>query len=106
MPLAYLLDDACLKEKVHRYLGYILEHQDEDGWLGPREMVVHAGAVAEMRYDLWGQLLAARCWSSTTRPAAIRAPCQPLRAKPCACMDRIMDRTSLFNWGQFAGSRA
>src|SRR5215831_10443493 len=36
VPLAYVLDDASLKEKVKRWIDYILEHQHEDGWLGPR----------------------------------------------------------------------
>ena len=36
VPLAYLLDDAMLKEKARRYVGFILDHQEEDGWLGPR----------------------------------------------------------------------
>ena len=39
VPLAYLLDDAELKEKVRRYLDYVIEHQSEDGWLGPEKPV-------------------------------------------------------------------
>ena len=35
VPLAYLLDDAALKEKVSQSIDYILRHQQEDGWLGP-----------------------------------------------------------------------
>lgn len=35
VPLAYLLDDAPLKEKVSQSIDYILRHQQEDGWLGP-----------------------------------------------------------------------
>src|SRR5436190_24048252 len=37
VPLAVLLDDAALKSKVQRWMDYILSHQPEDGWLGPRE---------------------------------------------------------------------
>ncbi len=44
VPLAYVLGDAALRAKVERYLDYILVHQGDDGWLGPREMVVLAGA--------------------------------------------------------------
>ena len=36
IPLAFVLDDATLKEKAMRYVDYILTHQHEDGWLGPR----------------------------------------------------------------------
>ena len=48
IPLAWLLDDARLKHKVRHYMGYILDHQAADGWLGP-------GNPAE--YDLWAVLL-------------------------------------------------
>src|SRR6185436_1998205 len=37
IPLAFLLDDPALKEKVTRYVDYILTHQQADGWLGPGE---------------------------------------------------------------------
>jgi hypothetical protein len=35
VPLAYLLDDPALKDKVRRWMDYILTHQQPDGWLGP-----------------------------------------------------------------------
>ncbi|KAL4874995.1 hypothetical protein BJY04DRAFT_224504 [Aspergillus karnatakaensis] len=35
VPLAYTLDDARLKEQAKKFLDYTLEHQAEDGWLGP-----------------------------------------------------------------------
>ncbi|MBV9713403.1 MAG: glycoside hydrolase family 127 protein, partial [Ktedonobacteraceae bacterium] len=35
VPLAFLLDDERLKDKVQRWIHYILDHQHEDGWLGP-----------------------------------------------------------------------
>ena len=35
VPLAFLLDDDVLKEKVQRWIDYILDHQQDDGWLGP-----------------------------------------------------------------------
>ena len=37
VPLAFLLDDESLKEKVHRWMDYILTHERQDGWLGPPE---------------------------------------------------------------------
>lgn len=36
VPLAFLLEDERLIEKVERWIGYILDHQAEDGWLGPQ----------------------------------------------------------------------
>jgi len=35
MPLAYLLGDAALQAKVSHWMDHILEHQGQDGWLGP-----------------------------------------------------------------------
>lgn len=35
VPLAYILDDQRLKSQVNTFLSYVLEHQADDGWLGP-----------------------------------------------------------------------
>jgi hypothetical protein len=36
VPLAWLLDDGALKERVRRWIGEIFDRQSPDGWLGPR----------------------------------------------------------------------
>jgi hypothetical protein len=35
VPLAYTLDNARLKKQAKAFLEYTLNHQAEDGWLGP-----------------------------------------------------------------------
>jgi len=50
IPLAYTLDDAALKEKVHRYVNIIVENQHEDGWLGPKTDRMED-------FDLWSHFL-------------------------------------------------
>ncbi len=60
IPLAFVLDDATLKGRAMRYVDYIIAHQREDGWLGPREMIAAAGRPEDARYDLWAQLLATK----------------------------------------------
>ncbi|KAL5342509.1 hypothetical protein BJX70DRAFT_386036 [Aspergillus crustosus] len=35
LPLAYTIDDERLKKQAKKFLDYTLEHQAEDGWLGP-----------------------------------------------------------------------
>ncbi len=100
VPLAFLLDDPALKDKVRRYVGYVIEHQAADGWLGPRQMVAGAGQAVQPSYDLWAQLLALKVLvqyaDATGDPRAAVALERALR-----CIDRVIDRTPLFNWGQF-----
>jgi uncharacterized protein len=100
VPLAYLLDDAALKAKVNRYIDYILAHQEEDGWLGPRAMVVAAGRSEDYNYDLWGQFLMLKVL------VEYHAACGDGRAldaieKNLRCIDRWIERKPLFHWGQF-----
>jgi hypothetical protein len=52
VPLAALLDDQRLREKVGRWFDYILSHQQEDGWLGPLEPGPAANREAQKR-DPW-----------------------------------------------------
>ncbi|NLF01909.1 MAG: hypothetical protein GX601_13130 [Anaerolineales bacterium] len=100
IPLAFLLNDAWLVDKVTRYVTAVLDHKAEDGWLGPRAMVVLDGAQEIANYDLWGQLLATKALAqygdATGDPRIPEALVQAFR-----CMDRHIDRSPLFNWGQF-----
>ncbi|MGC9521328.1 MAG: beta-L-arabinofuranosidase domain-containing protein [Anaerolineae bacterium] len=105
IPLAYVLDDdapqaVALKEKVTRYLDYVLTHQHDDGWLGPRTMIAASGHDPQTRYDLWGQILATKVLmqyhDATADGRALAALVRAFR-----CMDRQIDRAPLFNWGQF-----
>lgn len=100
IPLAYVLDDDALKTKVTRYVDYIIAHQGDDGWLGPRAMIAAGGRPADAHYDLWAQLLATKVLvqyhEATGDDRAVDAVEKCLR-----CIDRHIDRAPLFNWGQF-----
>jgi len=50
VPLAFLLDDARLKTKVHAWSDAILTKQGDDGWLGPVQDTTRARSFA---YDPW-----------------------------------------------------
>ena len=52
VPLAWLLRDQPLQQRIAGYFDYILEHQHADGWLGPRLEERSEAA------DLWSQALA------------------------------------------------
>ncbi len=100
IPLAYTLDDPWLKEKVERYAGYILDHQHDDGWLGPKAMVQSGAHPEETNYDLWGQMLATKALvqyhDASGDPRVLSALGKALRK-----LDRHIDTAPLFNWGQF-----
>jgi DUF1680 family protein len=100
IPLAFLLDDAALKDRLIHYMDYILTHQEGDGWLGPRVMIAAAGHGEMPSYDLWAQLLVTKVLvqyhEATGDGRAVDALERALR-----CLDTRIDLTPLFNWGQF-----
>lgn len=100
IPLAYVLQDQHLIDKVTRYLDDILARQHADGWLGPREMVAASGQTTQPRYDLWGQILATKvllqAYEATEDQRFRTALLRALRS-----IDRHIDTAPLFNWGQF-----
>lgn len=100
IPLAFLLGDEALKTRVSSYVEYILDHQEEDGWLGPRQMIAYGGGLEMPRYDLWAQFLALKAlvqfYEATQDRRVIEAVERSLR-----CIDRHIDLQPLFDWGQF-----
>ncbi|MBN1640336.1 MAG: glycoside hydrolase family 127 protein [Anaerolineae bacterium] len=100
IPLAFLLDDPALQTKVARYVGYILEHQKEDGWLGPRIMIPASGRPVNAHYDLWGQILATKVLTQYAQATGNRGAREAL-TKNLRLLDLHIDRAPLFNWGQF-----
>ena len=94
IPLAWLLNEETLKQRICGYLDYIIEHQHEDGWLGPR---VEEKKEAE---DTWSQAHALKMlvvYHDATGDDRV-APCvgRALRA-----LDRHIDSHPLSRWGQF-----
>jgi hypothetical protein len=100
IPLAFLLDDQALQAKVTRYVDYILTHQHEDGWLGPRAMAGTGGIGETSHYDLWAMFLALKMlmqyYDATGDARVITAVEKCLHG-----IDRHIDRAPLFNWAQF-----
>jgi hypothetical protein len=91
IPLAWLLDDSQLKDKVRRYVGYILDHQDEEGWLGPG---VPAG------YDLWAVLLIGKVLVQYHQASGEERVLAALQAN-LRNLDCQIDLHPLFNWGSY-----
>jgi uncharacterized protein len=98
IPLAFLLDDDALKAKVTRYVDYILTHQHEDGWLGPKQSFIKA--TDQEHFDIWSLFLALKVlvqFHDATGDERVEDA-----VRRCLQMiDRHIDRRSLFDWAQF-----
>jgi DUF1680 family protein len=99
IPLAHLIDDRKLMERIHDYMDFIIENQHDDGWLGPREANVE-NIEATDEYDPWGLILALKVLAQyheiTKEERVLKA------LKSCLkMMDAHMDRTPLFNWSKY-----
>ena len=94
VPLAWLLRDQPLQRRIEGYLDYIIEHQHDDGWLGPR-VAERADAA-----DLWSQALALKMlvgYHDATADARVPGCVQ----RALRCLDRRVDRHPLSLWGQY-----
>jgi hypothetical protein len=95
IPLAWVLDDQPLKERIHRHLAHIVANQRADGWYAPYPADASAKA-----YDLWSMLLAnkalAQYHEATGDAAVLQAVARNLQAIRLA-----LDRTPLFGWGRY-----
>ena len=93
IPLAWLLGDETLKQRINGYVDYIVEHQHADGWLGPRV------EDREQAADLWSQALALKmlvvyhdATGDDRIPACVEGALRML--------DRHIDHHPLSLWGQ------
>ena len=94
IPLAWLLRDQPLQQRIAGYVDYILEHQHADGWLGPR-VEAHSRAA-----DLWSQALALKVlvgYHDATADDRIAGSVE----RALAMLDRHLDRNPLSHWGQY-----
>ena len=94
IPLAWMLDDAPLQQRIRGYLDYIIEHQQPDGWLGPR---VEAETKAA---DLWSQLLALKMLVVYHDASGDQRIPEVVR-RALHSLDRHLDRNPLSRWGQY-----
>ena len=96
VPLAYLLDDAGMKETAKKYIDAILERQEADGWICPCPPAKRA------EYDSWAVQLISKtltvCWQCTGKERILDA----LRRVMKNYRDLLKSETiSLFCWGKY-----
>jgi hypothetical protein len=95
VPLAYLLDDPALQAKVKQAIGYILDHQHPDGWLGP---------VGDSRkhkpYDVWPLFPLFKALTqyqeANSDPRVI-----PAMLKCCRKIDVVISKEPMYSWARF-----
>lgn len=95
IPLAWLLDEDRLKQRITSHISYIVAHQRSDGWFSPYPLDASA-----QRYDLWSILLANKVLvgyhDASGDDRALQASIRSMRA-----LHEGLDRTPLFDWGRF-----
>lgn len=100
VPLAFLTGDTRLIAKVTRWVDHILEHQSEDGWMGPE-----AGDPSELhhedfgRLDVWPRMIALKAlmqFHSATGDERI----VPAAARLVARIRQVIAAHPLHEWGR------
>jgi hypothetical protein len=104
VPLAILLDDERLKQKSRRWIDYILEHQHEDGWLGPVRAPQPGGRESVL--DPWPQFVLFKAliqWYDATRdPRVIPAMLKAVRRMDALLADHPLESWAKMRWMDLA----
>jgi DUF1680 family protein len=95
VPMAYLLDDPTLEARARKAIGYILDHQHPDGWLGPV-----GDKLKHKPYDVWPlfPLLKAltQYQEATGDPRVVLA-----MLKCCSKIDEVISKEPMYSWARF-----
>jgi uncharacterized protein len=94
VPLAFLVDDPSLQAKVKRFVDYILDHQQADGWLGPI-----GDAAGHQPYDVWPLFPLFKALTqyqeATGDPRVVPALLRCARK-----IDQVIDQKPLYSWAK------
>ena len=93
IPLAWMLDDKTLKDKANRWMNYILEHQQPDGWLGPVKAKDHKA------YDPWPCFIILKAMTQY-QEATGDERIIPAMEKFLHKLDSVLDKQPLFDWSK------
>lgn len=97
VPIAFSLKDARLIEKAHRWVGYIVEHQRTDGWIGPEDQAVDGGSHKRDPWPLFVALKALTQYQEATADERVLSCIE----KTVEAIDNHLDRAPLHTWGMF-----
>ena len=98
VPLAHLLDDASLKEKATKWIDWTLDHQQDDGWLGPVQ-APKTDVHDRRAFDIWPVTVMLKALTqhheATGDPRVI-----PAITRFCEWLRDNMDAHPLHDWGE------
>jgi len=92
VPLAFLLNDEDLKDRVSKYMDMVIGNQDESGWISPAE--------ESAQYDLWAIFLVLKPLIQYHEATGDERVPEVVK-KTLRWVEGHIDRRPLFNWGQF-----
>lgn len=98
VPLAYLLDDGRLIEKVQSWLGFIMDSQHSDGWLGP-ERDPTRGDKATFR-DPWPSFVMLKALTQYYEATAHQRILDSIH-KALTCLKRELQKRPLSDWARY-----
>jgi len=99
IPLAFQLDDPALKAKAKRFVDYILDHQADDGWLGP----VGDNNPKHKPYDVWPLFVLFKAltqWEEATGDPRV----VPAMLRACKKIDEVITKEPLYSWAHYRGA--
>ena len=98
VPLAYLLDDGQLIDKVQSWLGFIMDSQHSDGWLGP-ERDPTRGDKATFR-DPWPMFVILKALTQYYEATAHQRILDSIH-KALTCLKRDLQKRPLNDWARY-----
>ena len=97
VPLAYLLDDERLKAKVQRWIDYVLDHQLENGWLGPVRDTAKGDRY--QAYDPWPVFVFLKALTQF-QEATGDSRVIPAMQRFLRFLSHLLDEKPLYEWGR------
>jgi hypothetical protein len=101
VPLAFLLEDDALIAKVDRWIGYILDHRAEDGWLGPQEQEQQGFRSKRDPWPLFVMLKVLTQYAEARGEDARGTRTHDAIVDALRAITTHIDRTPLFSWNQY-----
>ncbi len=97
IPLAFELQSGPMKARLRRYVNYILDHQQPDGWLGP----VGDNDPNHKPYDVWPLFVLFKALTQYQEGPPATPRIIPALLKCSKKIDEVITRTPLSSWAYF-----